>query len=488
VPPAPKAKPAESRPPDVATPPAVVAPSSNAPASIPYDDVSPEERYAAALADIGAGRVRAASDALAALSPEVAATGLGPRVAREQERVAAWTAARDAFFAKAAAEDLTLELSVARVSTTKWRLRGVEDGQAVLDDRKGGVKRVPVEDLDPLALARQMDGVEPSWTRFYVYVLREDERWKKLLKEDGGPASALLEDARTDYPRLVRLGRAVAGLRALASEPAATAEGELERQLGILRILLAELGDTELVERKRELLRDHALALLERRFTLQNPLKRLAGKAELAGKRLRVAYDFSDARQLADFDPAPYPLLASKGFSGPEGEEGSFTVSEGRLVATGRASLRTVYDLGAPMAVHYDVEFVDQQAPDPHFHLALGVCDDGQEHFLWAINLNVLQLLDRSATDYTEDPPRALYLDTRYAMELEHDGQRVTLRCEGLEQATLGAGNRSSGAVFLRAVGTIPVRVDALVIEGQLLPESFVRMQRSWAEAQMAAW
>jgi hypothetical protein len=482
--------------PAAAVEPAKPAPTSSAataPAPTPlvplrYDDATPEESYAAALADMAAGHARAASEALTALMPQLSGTELGPVLQRDLERIAAWTAARDAFLTRLAGSDETLEIAVERVSTTKWRVRSLEEGVVVLDDKKGGVKRVPVEDLDPLALARQMEDGADSWTRYYLYVLREDERWKKLLREDGGPASALLADARDVYAARVRLGRAVVALRDLAAQPAPTASADVDRQVDAVRLLLKDLGDTSLVTRKRDVLRNHARALLERRFGLQPPLKRLAGKVETLGKeRVRITYDFSDARQLADFDPAPYPVLASKGFNGG-GEESRFWVEDGKLVAVEKASLRTVYDLGAPLTVRYDLEFVDAKVPDPKFCVALGICDDGHEHFLWALNLNGLQLLDKSASDHSEEPERALYLDTRYALELEHDGERVTLRCEGLEQSTLGVGNRRSGAVFLRAVSQIPVRIESLTIEGQLLPESFQRMQRLWAEAQMAGW
>ena len=65
-PPTPGGTPPEPPPRAAVTAP-VDAPSHAAPPPVAYDDASPEERYAAALAEIGAGKVQAASDALVAV-------------------------------------------------------------------------------------------------------------------------------------------------------------------------------------------------------------------------------------------------------------------------------------------------------------------------------------------------------------------------------------------------------------------------------------
>jgi len=470
------------------TPGAPGVPATSAdPKRFGYSDATREERLAGALAAVGAGETRAALAELEALQAEGQGSELAGRIERELARVHAWIAARDAFLTRLAGEGGGLELTVPRVSTTKWRLKAFEpEGMLVLDDKKGGIKRISLEELDALELARQMGGSDAEWTRFYVYALRGDERWKKLLKPDGPEAAALLEDGKGEYPTWIALGRAVRALRGLAAAPEARTPAEIDAQVAVLRSLLTDSAGTALVARKKDGLRQHALQLLERRLEKKSPGDLLGGKFEaLPNGRARLTYSFDDARELEDFTSEPYPVLASKAFPTQDGKEGRFTLDHGRLVALGRASLRSKFDIGSPLAVTYDLEFGETQVEKPDFFLALGVCDDGDEHFVWALNMKSLQMFDIGRVDYTPDVPLPLYMDTPYDMHLVHDGQRATLSCEGKEQCRMGVGERREGAVFLRATSDRPVRVGKLVIEGQLTATSFARLKRAWAEGEL---
>jgi len=466
--------------------------AAEAPEALPalsLADATEEERLAWALTEIGAGRIRAGRERLA----ELHATALGPRAEREDHRAAEFEAARDAFLARVVREQGLLELDLGtRVTAKKFGVRAFSEGLVELDDKKGGLRRVPVEALDPLALARQMGGGtgEEERVRFYLYVLRGDERWKKLLKPDGGAATALLDDARNDYPARLHVGEMLATLQALAQERAPRTPKELDQRLERFRALLKDGADTALVARKRDALRAHVRALLEQKFELLGPSTFVHGKFEaLGGTKVRITYPFDDPHELEDFGVDPYPLLAGRGLRAETSDDQPFHLEKGKLCALGTASLRSLYELAAPLTVRYDLEFEETQKEEPvAFYLALGICDDGQEHFIWAVNLNSLQRIDPGDAASTPDRDSTLFLSKSYPLELRHDGEHVTMLSEGTEQGTLETGTRNSGAVFLRASTDLPLRVQKLVIEGNLSADSFKRLRRVWAERQMAGF
>lgn len=451
-------------------------------------DATEEERFALALNEIGAGRIRAGRERLA----ELRTSALGPRAEREELRAAEFEGARDAFLRRALGEQSLLELDLGpRVTANKFSLRAFSEGLVELDDNKGGIRRVPVETLDPLALARQMGGAgAEDRVRFYLYVLRGDERWKKLLKPDGGAATALLEDARNDYPPRLHLGDVLVRLQTLGEERAARTPKEIEQRLERFRALLKDGADTALVARKKETLRRHVRALLEQKFELLGPSTFVHGKFEALGStRVRITYAFDDAHELEDFGVDPYPVLAGRELRSEKSDDQPFHVEKGKLRALGTASLRSLYELAAPMSVRYDLEFEEAGNGDPvAFFLALGICDDGQEHFLWAINLDTLQRIDPGDAASTPERDSQMFLSKSYPLELRHDGEQVTLFCEGTEQGTLEAGTRNSGALFLRATTDLPLCVQKLVFEGNLSADSFKRMRQTWAERQMAGF
>src|SRR5204863_983978 len=119
-------------------------------------------------------------------------------------------------------------------------------------------------------------------------------------------------------------------------------------------------------------------------------------------------------------------------------------------------------------------------------YFAVGLADDGQEHFMWALNTSVLQCVDGERFE-TAGAPGRFFMNAPYAMQILHDGTQVRLISEGNE-VSLGAGARTSGAIFLRGHCEDPVRVTQLVIEGHLVPESFARLRRARVERELATF
>jgi hypothetical protein len=490
------AEPAPSAAPAPASGTARSAPAPRAPAGstralapLSIADATPDERLAWAITEIGAGRLRAGRTRLNELR-QGADAALVERIEREDRRAAAWEAARDAFLARVVGDESEIELDLGpRVTATEFGVRAYSEGLVELDDKKGGIRRVPVESLDPLALARAMrtGPSESEWQRFYLFVLRGDERWKKLLKPEGAEAAALLADARSDYPGRLQLGEAMAKIAALADRPPPSTPKEADQRAQAFKHLLTELSGTSIVARKRAQLRAHAQAVFERRFDLTGPSSVLAGRLETLGaERVRITYAFDDPKELADFSTDLYPKIASRSLGTTQAKDVPFQVSRGALIALGQATLRTLYDLEAPLSVRYDVEFEKAEAERMAFYLAAGIADDGAEHFVWAVNLDSLQMLDHSGWATSAVNESEFVLGQAYPLELRHDGREARLLCNGKEQARLGVEARQWGALFLRANTDLSLAIQKLVIEGRLRPESFDRMKRAWAERQMA--
>jgi len=459
-------------------------------APLSLTDVTPEERLAWAIQEIASGRLRAGRARLAELQASSSGeTQLAERLAREDRRAAAWEAARDAFLMRLVADRSVIGLDLGpRVPVKEFGVRSYSEGLVELDDKKGGIRRVPVDALDPLALAREMRNGPPEddWTRYYVFILRGNEQWKKLLKPDGAEEKALLADAREDYPARLALGRAMTTLAALADRPLPSTPKDAEQRAELFKALLVELKETSVVERKRAELRAHLQALFERRFELQSPATWLAGKLETLGsERVRLTYAFDDPHELDDFDVKPYPMLASRELGTTKAANVPFQVSHGALVALGQASLRSLYDLEAPITVRYDLSF-EEVVDGMNYYFALGICDDGAEHFIWAVNLKSLELFEHLSSSASPDLVSAIPRGRASQLELRHDGREVRLLCDGKQQAELEAGARQHGALFLRASTDLQVSLQKLVVEGRLRPDGFERMKRAWATRQMA--
>lgn len=475
-------------------------PELELPPALTLDDATPAERLAWALAELALGRMQAGRqrlDALLAL-PELAPE-LRARAETERRRAAAWTGVRDAFLAQRLAERGSLELPAdggggggggggKEVKEVKARLTAREGDELVLEDKRAGSRRLALEGLEPLALARQIPAraFEPEWARLYPYVLAGDARAAKLLKEDGGEASALLADARADYPERLALGRRMLVLDRLARAPMPVTPAEADAQLSDLRGLVAQLAGTPLLERERPELRQLARDWLARRLELAGPESALQGKlVHLGDGRVRLSYDFDAPEELLDFTSALYPVLAAKGL-GTATNQQPFAVAGRAATGRGQAALRSRVELATPLTVRYAISYGETDRRDIPPAFALGLCDDGAEHFLWAVNLTFLQLFEDDHADHAEGGTKGLYQGTTYAIEVHHDGQHVTLACEGIEQCSIEVSSRTAGAFFLRSASDMEVSVHRLELEGRLLPGGARAAEQAWLERQLA--
>ncbi len=448
-------------------------------------DASPAERFALALQDVRNGR---ASAGLAALE-ELAARDLDPalraRLERERGRIEAWIIARDGFLARLIADEQPLQFQHGG-KRMKAGITLLEAGIIVFEPGRAGVEQLAVEALDPLQLAQQMDSAREGWARFYPYVLGGDERWKRLMKDEGPEASALREDAEGDYRAWLRSGELASRLESMGVSPEARSPHEVRQQLDELRAMQADFAGLELAERKRPALLRLAQQLFGVLFDLESPWEHLQGRAEpLDGGRVRLTYEFQDPAELEDFEAVSYLKGYRKSPDLTGTHPDALRVEDGELRGSGAACLRTLFEVGVPLSVRYELAFEEAQPAQKVGWLNVGVCDDGQEHFAWGLNFSHLQVWDprEQAVAHSE---KVFVLATIYSMELRHDGSRVTLSCDGEQQQELPC-TRPGGAVFLWLHSEIPARVLGLVIEGDLRDSSFTRLREHWIEREAAA-
>ncbi|MEQ1895720.1 MAG: hypothetical protein ABL998_24535, partial [Planctomycetota bacterium] len=242
-----------------------------------------------------------------------------------------------------------------------------------------------------------------------------------------------------------------------------------------------------LLERKQAAVRQRARELLRQEARLLGPHTFLAGSFEaLGGEQVRITYDFKDTRELEDFEAGRYPALVRKGCEPTGVEAEPFAVADGRLVSVGEASLRSLFELGPPLSVRYTFEYADRGHRDRNDNFALGVCDDGQEHFLWSYNFVSLQVYDRIEDSTVNGESLSMYLDRAYEAELRHDGKQAASFLEGVAGPTIDASLRQRGAVFLFAHCKNQARIERMVIEGRLLPDSFERLASAAIERELA--
>jgi len=452
-------------------------------------DASPEERLALAIHRLASGAEEEAGRTLDALTGEALEPALKERVERERRRLAAWRALRAAHLGALAAQGGSLSFAAGGKSY-QARVLALEGDEIALEKNRSGKERLPLGELDALALAQTMRplGTPEDWARFVPYALREDPRTRKLLKDDGGEGGALLADARDDYPARLRLGRILARIEALGEAEEPDTREQAEKLLAELRALRTEGADLAVVQRKEPALLETARTWLEAVVELLEPHELFGGKLELlAGDRVRLTYAFDDPRELEDFEAGAYPAVLTEGRPALEVADQPFRLERGELVALGTSSLRSRIELGPPLSVRYRLKYEDSAPTQKTLRFYLGVADDRAQHFIAGMNFRTLLVYDAKSTDQAVGQEFPIELGSTYEPELLHDGEKVFLRCQGRE-VSIAAGGRKNGAFFLFAHTVYPLHVDHVVVEGSLLATSLAPVRKARVERELATF
>lgn len=451
-------------------------------------DAPPEERLALAIYQLTAGAEAEASRALDALAQAELEPELHERVERERRRLVLWRGLRDAHLAELAASKGTLPFTHAGKSY-QARVLAFTGGEVTLEKNRSGQERFAAGALDSLALAQEMrpQGSADDWARLVPYAQRGDPRTKKLLKEGEGEPGALLKDALEDYPARLRLGGVLARLQALARADTPRDRARAEELLAEVRALRVEGADHAAVQRLEPVLLAKARTWLEAEVALLGAEELFGAKLEaLANERVCLTYTFDDARELDDFTAGLYPAIVAETLPPLETADEPFRVEAGELRALGKAGLQTRFELGPPLSVHYRLCYAEANVSgDPILYFYLGVADDRAEHFVAGINFRTLLIVDGKKIDQVSGKAFPFHLGGVYDLEMRHDGAKVFLRCAD-QEASIAAAGRKSGALFLRAHSTHPVRLAELVIEGAMTPATLALMRKARVERELA--
>lgn len=456
---------------------------------------TPEVSLAMAIQEVREGRT---GEALARLA-QLEGGPLAERAQRERGRIEAWVALRDAWLGE-------LVVSGKKLSHTHAgkRLRlvveGIEGGRLRVAENKGGLTELAVEELDPEALAQQIgktDLAEP-WVRLYPYVLAQNTKWKRLLKDDDPGSAALRADAEGDYPARLATGRAAFELEALAAVPTPTTRAQGEAVLARIDALRGELGEVALVVERTRALRSLAAEAHGARFDELGPGIALQGSLEALGDdRYRLHYEFDEAAELADWTPIDTYMKSYRRQLGDveEGLQSPFEVKSGKLRGRGGLALRHVAEFAAPLTVSWKVTWdrPKKQLSGPSWFF-VGMCDDAQYSFAWTGNIGDLEVWDDRevvrAQPVDPEKERTLSLGKSYELSMHHDGAgeeaRVRVERNGELRGEVPCPKLGSGAVFLYMQSCLRVQVNRLTIDGLLTEEGLGSLRTDWIERQLA--
>ena len=414
---------------------------------------------------------------------------LGRRVALERTRLAAWIELRDAFLAELAAgsKPLTLELDGKKISTTFAR----EGDELVL--ARGPRPRLSVRELAPEALLpaipKERFAGANEWLKIYPYCVAANPKWKRLSTSQAASAE-LKRDAEEFYPRLARLAPSVRALDRLAQRAPPTERAGAHAALAEIEALLALGREPACVQvrlPRLAALATHLLALVSGAMEPGELVHGEVGRGDDGTSRL--VYDFSSAPQAQDWRRDDGYLDSLRAPLEPVTAERSagFDVGKDGFRASGEFCWQHVLEFRAPMRVRYRLRWEPAaQKSSKVFAFALGMlADEGERH----VRVNELGFLyvDEQDGNYTAVRPTGnatVQAGQTYALELVHDGEKVTAWVDGTARAEAEAMGRKAGRVFLWGHSDLAICVSALEIEGDVTPDSLAALRAEWARAE----
>ena len=448
-------------------------------------------QHALALRRVLGGDLDGGLTRLEELEAQARGGPLEGRIGRDRERAAGFARLRDAWLADLVESGarLSLERDGSKILV---RVQAIGDGALRLEGRRGEIETLPLSELEPYEIARQMGRKqvesEDGWLRLWAYVLAGDARWERLLK-DRTPAESLLRaDAQEWYPGLLRLGEAASLLEHLAGLKADAAP-----ELVLARVReLQTFEDLELVAERKGALRALAAGALGRSFDPQAIDEFLAGRFERLGDgRARLTYEFDDARELEDFVAVPGYLSewrAGMSKLGSEGGKSEFEIGDGSLLALGQVGLASKLRLGAPFVARYVVRIDETSAQPPAQHFALIALDDGRGSHVACAGFGGLHAVDLSSELNVHDygGQEAFYPGRPYEFELRIAEGRAHSFRDGQAFKTLEVGSLREGRVIVFVHSNARIRFDKLEIEGQLGERAVNELRADWVESQLA--
>ncbi|MBL8843738.1 MAG: hypothetical protein JNL90_19610 [Planctomycetes bacterium] len=464
------------------------------PALLLEEPLPPEARLGMALRRAGDGDLDGAKGALEALRAELpAGDPLAQRAQRDVERLVELSAARREFLLAAKGDKRKLKFDhdgAARSGTAQE----VEGDVLLLSGAKGVVERVPLAAIGCEELLRTMSEWKretgSATARAFAALLAGRKAWAKGIAGATPPEVALRDDG-AQAAALLKSGAAAALIESLARAPRPATVAHGEAALEQVRALLTQHRSEPLVLARLPALRTLAAFAAAPLFEARGlPGLGLAGKVESLGEgRLRVTWDFEDAKQAQDFEPAPVrvELHGSYALQYPIADS-YLKVEKGALRMRGKAAWRCKVAFAAPLTCRYQFSYVE---PKPYIEncrcsVSILVCDDGGKRLINTLDMAGVEARDGAKFESDNDATRTDW-DVAYDVTLTHDGKQATLRCEGFPQRQVPVGTRQSGQFGVMTYSDVEVTLDLLVLEASLDPTELARRREAWLEQELAA-
>ena len=459
---------------------------------------NPDATRGAALTEVREGR---SSQALERLERALGEKEPDAALARERERIGAWTQLVERFWNEVIEAQTKVTLTVRGRELRRVRITGRgDDGELFVGMNKHGIRTFRTEELELGELVTQLgkasDELRGDSARRWMQLLLGDRRAQRSIEKAKDAELALLKEDASRYPDLLALGDTLLALE-LLDEPvarldAAAVELELTRLDRIQRRRHKTLAEL------RPHLRRTMVLLWERKLDLEGiGALTHAQVRELKNGRFELSYDFEQAEQALDFEILPGYLESIRSRLVPlviQPRETTFQHVAGTLEGQGSGCVRLAFPLEAPLKARWKLQWTKPKGIENSgaVQFLTTFLDDAEESYLGVMDLGKLEAhhAPSGRREVAWDTPNApkFRIGKVYEFELSRTAEGVTtVKIDGkLVNELRGTKLVLQGGTCLWVHSDLPVRVHELSLEGRVQPDALQQLRRKRVEAELA--
>jgi len=417
------------------------------------------------------------------------------RAQRELYRLEALEQARRAALAACAGDKNKIRVEIEGKAHAGTVSR-VEDERLYLQLTSGGETDLSLSAVDSAQMMKLVSdkkvAIEDPATVAYLSLLAATGHHKKLLEGRAEPLAALRADAG-EYAELRKEGEAIRRLQGLSQRVLPDDSEGAASLLEEIKALWTQFAGTECVTDRRSGLRGFARAILARQFD-DDPVgrMRLHGRPEsLEGDRLRLHYEFDDAKEIEDFSLENEYLAEFRATLSPlhtRPEQVEITVSRGMLTGVGGACLVHRLPLKTPLTVSLEMYWQSASSAAEDWQIGMDVilCDDGHgSRLTYDCGVGLTAMDKKSGHTDSSQKMCSWLLDTAYSFKIVHDGTGVEALMDGQPHSKILAGPLVGGRVLLWLHSDFYACLKRLVIEGCVDPAGLTEPRNQWVSARL---